>query len=115
LQVRRYLDKDRYSFDMIYDMHTEFTEAHCLDLLDPTRVHQAKKGMTYRDLLVPVMRQGKRVYGSPSLSSIRSRTLEELNRFPPTMRRFLNPERYFVGLEKALYDRKLQLIRHMRT
>lgn len=115
LQIRRYLEKEMYCFDMIYDIHTPLSPAcTCIDPCDPTRVHQVKKGVPYRDLLVPVMRQGKRIYGSPSLASIRSKALQELDYLPSTMRRFLNPEPYFVGLEKNLYDMKLQLIRQMR-
>ena len=37
-------------------------------------------------------------------------TYADLSAFPPATRRFLNPQPYFVGLEKSLYDLKLHLI-----
>jgi nicotinate phosphoribosyltransferase len=115
LQIRRYLDNGIYCGDMLYDIHTPFAaDGDFIDPFDPTRIQKPKKGMTYQDLLVPVMRKGKRVYHSPSLESMRSKTIQELERFPSTMRRFLNPEPYFVGMEKNLYDNKLKLIRELR-
>jgi nicotinate phosphoribosyltransferase len=115
LQIRRYLEKDKYCFDMMYDIYTPFTaEEEFLDPFDPMRIHKPKKGMTYQDLLIPVMRRGKRVYDFPSLGSIRRKTQEELDRFPSTMRRFRNPEPYFVGTEKNLYAIKLKLIKEIR-
>ena len=100
---------------MMYDTHAELSpQCEFLDPFDPTRMQKSKPGMSYKDLLIPVMRKGKRVYDSPSLESIRSKTIQELGRFPSTMRRFLNPEPYFVGMEKSLYDMKLQLIQELR-
>ncbi len=115
LQIRRYFEKDAYCYDMMYDTHAKLSpQCEFLDPFDPTRMQKSKPGMSYKDLLIPVMRKGKRVYDSPSLESIRSKTIQELGRFPSTMRRFLNPEPYFVGMEKSLYDMKLQLIQELR-
>ena len=70
--------------------------------------------MEYKDLLVPIVRGGKRIYKSPSLKQIQEKALLELSRFHPSMRRFLYPQPYFVGLEKSLYEKKLKLIRELK-
>lgn len=115
LQIRRYRDKEKYCCDMLYDVQMP-PSAHCsfIDPLDPSRMEEPKSGMHYQDLLIPVMRQGKKVYQSPSLKVMQRKTMEELDQFPQTMRRFLNPEPYFVGIEKKLYEVKMQLIRDLR-
>jgi nicotinate phosphoribosyltransferase len=115
LQIRRYENEHGYLYDMMYDIFTELpVRCHCIDSLDPTHVEIAEPSARYKDLLIPVMRKGKRVYSSPPLASIRAKAIEELSRFAPAMRRFLNPEPYFVGMEKGLYEMKLNLIRELR-
>lgn len=114
-QVRRYHDQHGYLADMIYDIHTPFPpECQMIDPLDPTTSRTLSSETQYIDLLVPIMRRGKIVYQSPSLVQIREKTLSELALIHPAMRRFLNPQPYFVGLEKSLYDTKLNLIREIK-
>jgi nicotinate phosphoribosyltransferase len=116
LQIRRYRDEKGYCFDMLYDVHDTFSsECIAVDPLDPSRIRKAKSTMAHQDLLIPVMRKGKRVYSTPSLSEIRAHAAAELDRFPVTMRRFHNPEPYFVGMEQRLNDKKLQLIKNLRS
>lgn len=115
LQVRRYCDESGYLADMIYDVRHSIKEGGTfIDPLDPSRSYAIKSGEHYRDLLIPVMREGKRVYTPPALDLIRKRTQEELSQFHPAMRRFLYPQPYFVGLEESLYARKLDLIRELK-
>lgn len=115
LQIRRFFDKEHYTYDMMFDIHTHLSpDCTCLDPFDPAHIQKTEKEMHYQDLLVPVMRKGKVIYRSPSLVDIRRKTIQELERFPSTIRRFLNPERYFVGMEKTLYDMKMKLIRELR-
>jgi nicotinate phosphoribosyltransferase len=116
LQVRRYYDERGNRADMIYDVrHPPKEGCRFIDPLDATRSHEAGHEAQYRDLLVPVMREGKRVYAAPSLDVIRARAQEELSQFHPATRRFLYPQPYFVGLEESLYTRKLDLIRELKT
>jgi nicotinate phosphoribosyltransferase len=116
LQVRRYFDaKHRYVGDMMYDIHTPLEDPSiAIDPFDPTAFKRLDSELSHKDLLVPVMRLGKRVYDCPSLSAIRNKTEEELGKFPLPMRRFLNPQPYFVGLEKRLYEMKLSLIQQIK-
>jgi nicotinate phosphoribosyltransferase len=109
-QVRRYYDERGAVADMIYDIHSKLPLApHSIDPLDPTHWKALAPDMKYKDLLVPIVRQGKRIYSSPSLQEIREKTRSELSQFHPAMRRFLYPQPYFVGLEQSLYEMKLKL------
>jgi nicotinate phosphoribosyltransferase len=114
-QVRRYFDEKGYLADMIYDVHSELPlENQAIDPFDPTLWQTLLPETKYQDLLVPVMRKGNIVYRNPSLIDIREKTLRELSMLHPTMRRFLYPQPYFVGLEKSLYETKLNLIRELK-
>lgn len=115
-QVRRYYDSHGNIADMIYDIHADLSsESQCIDPFDPAHFQNFSSEMKYKDLLVPVLRKGKRVYESPPLKEIREKTLFELSQFHPATRRFLNPQPYFVGLEKSFYELKLNLIHQLKT
>ena len=111
LQVRRQFDGEYYLADAIYD--------ELLGLPDPcTSVHIAGPNETAtfshaesKDVLVPIFRGGKLVYQSPSIQAIQAKTFEELSRLPATVLRFTNPQLFHVGLEKKLYEKKLEMIR----
>jgi len=104
LQVRRFS-----SFDVIYD-ETKGFSSHAIDPFDPTQTKEIKTE-AHHDLLIPVMRAGQVIYQTPSLAKIRDHSLTEQSKLSPAVRRFLNPQPYFVGLEKSLYDLKLKLIK----
>jgi len=114
-QVRRYYNAEGYIADMIYDLHQELPiECHLTDPLDPIRTQTISAETSYRDLLVPIVRKGEYIYKSPPLADIREKAKRELSELPAPMRRFLYPQPYFVGLEKSLYEKKLQLIRELK-
>jgi nicotinate phosphoribosyltransferase len=116
-QVRRYFDHRGYLADMIYDIHSDLSSApqSSIDPFDPAHWQTFSSEMKYKDLLVPVVRKGGRVYPSLSLKEIREKTIVELSQFHPATRRFLYPQPYFVGLEKSLYELKLSLIHEIQT
>lgn len=116
LQIRRYRTSKENVADAIYDIHSKIDQECCIiDPLDPTRQKVLKKGMAWEDLLVPIFRDGNRVYELPSLQMIRAKTMRELNNFNIGIKRFLNPHQYDVGMEKSLYDLKVELIRNIRS
>ena len=115
LQVRRYSDERGNLGDMIFDIHTDLpANPQIIDPLDPARSKTLSSHAQYKDLLIPVFREGKRVYPNLPLQQIRERTLQELGQFHPAIRRFLFPQPYFVGLEKSLYETKLRLIEDLK-
>jgi nicotinate phosphoribosyltransferase len=115
LQVRRYRNSTGFIADMVY--HTEQpldALPKIVDPFDPTWRKGIPTGTACEDLLVPVFRQGKRVYTNVTLEEIRNRTHLQLECFPPGIKRFMNPHRYPVGLERRLYDLKTELIMKAR-
>jgi nicotinate phosphoribosyltransferase len=114
-QVRRYWDERGNFADMIYDVHSVLpSEINAIDPLEPTHLQRLSCDMKYKDLLVPILRKGKRIYQVPPLKEIRKKAFSELSQFDPAMRRLLHPQPYFVGLEKSLYETKLSLIQELK-
>jgi nicotinate phosphoribosyltransferase len=115
LQVRRYLERARAVGDAIYDVDHPLPDG-CLivDREDPARGHRIAPGTPGEDLLVPVLRGGRRVGEVPSLDQARHRAQAQLALFDPAVKRFVHPDRYPAGLEAGLHRRKLELIRRAR-
>lgn len=115
LQVRRFADGTGYIGDMIYDIGSSLKEPSVLiDPFDPSHRAKMKSHKETKDLLIPILRKGKSVYTHPSLQEMQNYARSELERFPQTIRRFLNPAPYFVGLEKSLYDLKMEMISEIK-
>lgn len=115
LQVRRFHNQQEYVADAIYNEGDDLSSGcSIVDPLDSTRQKKIDPSLSHKDLLAPIFRQGKCVYTSPSLEDIRERVQEELSRFHEGIKRFMFPHQYVVGLERSLYDRKLELIKQIR-
>jgi nicotinate phosphoribosyltransferase len=115
-QVRRFVSSGgEFIADMIFDEELGATAAPTLvDPSDLTRRKEIPADTGYADLLVPVFRQGQRVYDPPPLKELRRRTAEQLAGFHGGIKRFANPHRYPVGLERGLFDLKTHLILQAR-
>lgn len=102
--------------DVVYDESTPLPQNwHAYEQLDPTR-HWIHGGSTpHLDLLVPVFRDGKRVYDVPTISEIQSNTIQEMEYFTRGIKRFVNPHLYSVGIEESLHRTKLRLIHQARN
>ena len=110
-QVRRFSRGDEYVADMIYDETQKLSEPHFLiDPMDSTRHRPIELGTFSEDLLVPIMRQGRVVYVPPNPGEARGYGQQQLARFHPSIKRFLHPHQYPVGLEKSLFETKTALI-----
>jgi nicotinate phosphoribosyltransferase len=115
LQVRRFRSGAEPVADVIYDEERPPDgEVTMVDPLDPTRRRTIPEGTPFEDLLVPVFRGGRRVYDPPALADIRRRVSDELSRFHSGVKRFVNPHRYPVGLERNLHDLRTALILEAR-
>jgi nicotinate phosphoribosyltransferase len=114
LQVRRYRDAaGRLVGDMILDELTPpdvGADALMIDPLDPTRRKRFGAAAAYEALLAPVFRGGARVRPTVALDAARGRARAGLAALHPGVRRFDNPHRYPVGLERGLYDRRTALV-----
>ena len=109
LQVRRFIDEGKYVGDVIFDERTKLGSScmafHCIDP-DQKREFKGKS----RDLLIPVFKEGKEVYRSPTLEKIQERTKKELSSLSPSILSLFDPEDYFVGLESKLHEKKRLMI-----
>ncbi|MCI0382347.1 MAG: nicotinate phosphoribosyltransferase [Chlamydiae bacterium] len=110
-QVRRYFNEKGAVADMIYDVAMKIGKpVQMFQLADSSVKKKIHPAWSHRDLLVPMMKKGKKIYSQPSLEAMRKKTYLELSTLPVAMRRFLNPSPHFVGIEKGLYDLKLAMI-----
>ena len=66
-------------------------------------------------MLQAIFKEGRCVYESPHIVEIRNKTLDELNLLHPSIKRFLNPHKYVVGLDEALHSKRLNLIERSRN
>lgn len=115
-QVRRYRDGSMNVGDAIYDVHSDLSEGcSIVDPFDPTRQKTLGKHLDHYDLLVPIFRGGNCVYNKPSLEEIRQNTKEELKYFSDGIKRFLYPHQYPSGMEKSLYELKIDLVKNIRN
>lgn len=115
MQIRRYYNEEENVADAIYDINTDIKDGcWIVDPFDTTRQKHLGPNLKYRDLLEPIFRNGKLVYKSPALAQMRENTSKELSHFHEGIKRFLNPHQYAVGMEKNLYNIKLELIKKIR-
>lgn len=112
LQVRRFHGPTEEIADAIYDVSrgAPSGEVVVVDPLEITHQKRIPADTPYTDLLVPIFRDGARVYDPPPLGEARARAQRELARFHSGVKRFENPHAYPAGIEKALYDFKLDLV-----
>jgi nicotinate phosphoribosyltransferase len=116
LQVRRFGSNGEFMADMIWDelLGSPPERPTIVDPKDMTRRREIPLETHFHELLVPIFRQGRRVYDPPPLQDVRARTLDQLGHFHPGIKRFVNPHLYPVGLELGLFDLKTQLILEAR-
>ena len=70
---------------------------------------------TIKNLLVPIFKQGKRVYKTKSVEAVRRYCKAQLDSLWPEMKRFEHPHKYYVDLSKKLWDIKMDLINTHRS
>jgi nicotinate phosphoribosyltransferase len=111
LQVRRFELGGEALGDLIFDESAPTGDGHTLiDPFDATRRKVIPAEATCAELLQPVLRHGASVGPRPSLADGRRRCREQLSLFSPSVRRFVHPHAYPVGLEGGLHERRQDLI-----
>nr|WP_317348008.1 nicotinate phosphoribosyltransferase [uncultured Blautia sp.] len=103
--------------DLICLADEVFNPEDTMIIFDPVDTWKKTKvlGGTYemRELLVPVIRDGKRVYTSPEVMEIREYCQKEQNTLWDESRRLINPQKVYVDLSQKLYDLKKNLLEEM--
>ena len=120
LQVRRFRGADGYQGDAIFDeiqgaARCDGGPCTIVDPKDPTRHKTMPAGAPFDDLLQPVMRQGRIVAVAPSIHQVRDTARQQLAGFHASIKRFVNPHEYPVGLEQGLHELKTRLILDARA
>jgi nicotinate phosphoribosyltransferase len=115
LQVRRFAHGAGFLADAIFEEGLGIpSPCVIVDPVDPTRRREIPADAAAEDLLVPVFRRGRRVYDPPPLAQARARTKDQLSRLHAGVKRFLNPHRFPVGLEKRLHELRTRLVLEAR-
>ena len=84
-----------------------------MTIFDPDATWKTKKvyNFTARELQVPVFKGGKLVYMLPSLEEIRAYCLAQVDTLWDEVKRFDNPQTYYVDLSQKLWDIKYDLLK----
>ena len=84
-----------------------------IEIFDPEATWKRKTVYNYtaKELQVPIFQGGKLVYKSPELSEIRVYCLEQVDTLWDEIKRFDNPQNYYVDLSQKLWDIKYGLLK----
>ena len=84
-----------------------------LEIFDPEATWKRKNvyNFTAKELQVPIFKNGKLVYQSPSLDEIRTYCLQQVDTLWDEIKRFDNPQNYYVDLSQKLWDIKYDLLK----
>ena len=95
----------------VYD--EEVDDTRDLEIFDPEATWKRKTvyNFTAKELQVPIFEKGKLVYQCPSLEEIRNYCLEQVDMLWDEVKRFDNPQNYYVDLSQKLWDIKFSLLR----
>ncbi|MBQ4152974.1 MAG: nicotinate phosphoribosyltransferase, partial [Oscillospiraceae bacterium] len=83
-----------------------------LEIFDPEATWKRKTLTSFvaKELLVPIFKDGKRVYQSPNIEEIKAYCSQQVHTLWDEVKRFENPHRYYVDLSQKLWDIKHQLL-----
>ena len=118
-KVYRLYDRDNgkaiADYMTVYDETVNENEP--LMLFDPYATWKTKNVCNFeaRELLVPVFLKGKRVYQSPSLKEIQSYCKQQVDTLWDEIKRFDNPQTYYVDLSQKLWEIQQELLRKNRN
>jgi len=112
--VWRFYDKSsgKAIADVISLADETITEDHPYEIFDPLHTWKRKTltNFTVRSLLEPVFIAGELVYPHRSIEEIRTDCAHELDRLWESLKRFENPQSYYVDLTLALWETRNHLL-----
>ena len=84
-----------------------------LELFDPDATWKRKTFTDFeaKELLVPIFRNGKLVYQSPTITEMRAYCAAQIDLLWDEVKRFENPHNYYVDLSQKLWDIKQALLK----
>ena len=109
-KVYRLYDRetDRAMADVIALMDEEIPEEDGYTIFDPDNVWKKKnlKDFYAKELLVQIFKEGECVYKSPDIKDIKAYCAEQVEHLWEEVRRFENPQTYYVDLSTKLWEMK---------
>ena len=112
--VRRFYDeKDRPVGDMIYDVLNPPSDNRAVVIVDPydmTRQKSFEPQAKSIELLQVFFEKGKVHVDKEGVHVVRDRCLEGLSALDRSHQRFMRPHRYPVGLERSLFEKRIDMI-----
>lgn len=112
--VRMYDQKGRMRGDVLFRDDERIPKGGSFRAYHPIFPHVFKsypRRFQMKELMVPIFRDGKLVYKSPSVHEIREYTLKNLKHLDAAYKRFRNPHTYHVSLSPSLFRVKQRLLR----
>jgi hypothetical protein len=107
-------DKENHKAEAdLITLHDEVVnENEPYELFDPSATWKRKtiSNFVKRELLVPIFKDGIKVYQTPNIAEIRKYCLEQINTIWDEVTRFENPHNYYVDLSQKLWDVKNELL-----
>ena len=84
-----------------------------MEIFDPEATWKTKTvyNFTAKELQVPIFKEGKLVYQLPTLEEIRAYCREQVDTLWDEIKRFDNPQTYYVDLSQKLWDIKYGLLK----
>lgn len=113
-QVYRFYDENCMAIADVMTLFDEvIDESKPYLLFDPDYVWKNKsiEKYTVKPLLIPIFKNGKLVYKTPSLEEIRIHHKQEFATLWPAVIRLENPHEYYVDLSEKLWALKQELIK----
>ena len=109
-------DNDRMLGDVVMLRDEEPPSGEEYEIFDPNAVWKRKKITNFyaEELLVRIFDKGKCVYDEPDLNQIRDFCMEQQVLLWDEMKRFENPQDYYVDLSHELWDLKNRMIEATR-
>lgn len=112
-KVYRFYDKETgYALGDVIALANEIIPTDGYTLMDPVDNWKTTdlKNYTVRELQVPIFKQGKLVYETPTLKEQQQYCKEQMETLYPEVKRITKPHGYYVDLTKKLLELKKQLI-----
>ncbi len=115
-QVIRFYQEGQPRFDMIMEEADQYEPDYMMiDPYDNTKRKRIKVNeFDTEEMLKPIYTKGQLIYNTPGIHESREKTLQSLRSLEPSLKRFVNPSIYSVGLEEKLYNRRNFLIMQLR-
>ena len=116
-KVYRFYDKENgLALGDVIALHNQKIPEDEFTLIDPINNHNQTRIKNYRirELQIPIFIKGHQVYQDPTLLQKQKLCTQDLQTIPDEVKRYLNPQIYFVDMTKDLITLKRELIKQAK-